>query len=181
MKCVGWTENTKNMAYVSHFQIYLQGSDYDIDKAYIMGQSYDSNGVYIQWSPLFDYTSSTTLALSKQLPIPNAVKLVKSDAGIDVSEELNILLNSLDDTLEPLTYEARVESLKAYISILKKINKADGQINYSVEESDKLVKIFNKISSHIYYRIPENVAEASYKNVASANIYAVSHDVRNRD
>jgi hypothetical protein len=37
MKCVGWTENTKNMAYVSHFQIYLQGSDYDIDKAYIMG------------------------------------------------------------------------------------------------------------------------------------------------
>lgn len=28
MKCVGWTENTKNMAYVSHFQIYLQGSDY---------------------------------------------------------------------------------------------------------------------------------------------------------
>ena len=23
MKCVGWTENTKNMAYVSHFQIYL--------------------------------------------------------------------------------------------------------------------------------------------------------------
>lgn len=28
MKCVGWTENTKNMTYVSHFQIYLQGSDY---------------------------------------------------------------------------------------------------------------------------------------------------------
>lgn len=56
MKCVGWTENTKNMAYVSHFQIYLQGSDYDIDKAYIMGQSYDGNGNYIQWSPLFDFT-----------------------------------------------------------------------------------------------------------------------------
>lgn len=181
MKCVGWTENTKNMAYVSHFQIYLQGSDYDIDKAYIMGQSYDGNGVYIQWSPLFDYTSQETLTLSKQLPIPNAVKLVKIDGGIDVSEELTILLNNLDDTLEPVSDEARVESLKAYINILKKINKANGQINYSIEESDKLLKIFNKINSHIYYKIPENVAEASYKNVASANIYAVSHDIRNRD
>lgn len=28
MKLVGWTKNSKNMAYVSHFQTYLQGSDY---------------------------------------------------------------------------------------------------------------------------------------------------------
>ena len=181
MKCVGWTENTKNMAYVSHFQIYLQGSDYDIDKAYIMGQSYDGNGIYIQWSPLFDYTSQATLSLSKQLPIPDPVKLIKIDNGIDVSEELSILINTLDDTLEPTSYENRIKSLKAYISILKKINKANGNINYSIQDSDKLIKIFNKINSHIYYKIPENVAEASYKNVASANIYAVSHDIRNRD
>lgn len=32
MKCVAWTENSKNMAYVSHFQTYLQGSDYDMQK-----------------------------------------------------------------------------------------------------------------------------------------------------
>ena len=44
-----------------------------------------------------------------------------------------------------------------------------------------IYKVTNKINSHIYYKIPENVAEASYKNVASANIYAVSHDIRNRD
>ena len=37
------------------------------------------------------------------------------------------------------------------------------------------------LKQHIYYVIPENVAEAAYKNVASANIYAVSHDIRNRD
>jgi len=49
------------MAYVSHFQTYLQGSDYDIDKAYIMGQSYDEQATYIGWSNLFDYTSVKTL------------------------------------------------------------------------------------------------------------------------
>ena len=61
MKLIAWTKNSKNMAYVSHFQTYLQGSDYDIDKAYIMGQSYNNSANYIGWSTLFDYTSYETL------------------------------------------------------------------------------------------------------------------------
>ena len=181
MKCVGWTENTKNMAYVSHFQIYLQGSDYDIDKAYIMGQSYDGNGNYIQWSPLFDFTSVDTLTISKQLPTPEKVVLTKSDDGIDITPELETILNSSDAKLVPLNDEARIERLRALISVIKKINKANGLINYRISESPKLNKVFELLNQHIHYVIPENVAEAAYKNVASANIYAVSHDVRNRD
>ena len=181
MKCVGWTENTKNMAYVSHFQIYLQGSDYDIDKAYIMGQSYDGNSNYIQWSPLFDFTSVETLSISKQLPTPEKVILRKSEEGIDVTTELEIILNSSDAKLEPINYEARIERLKVLINIIKKINKSKGLINYHISESPKLNKVFELLNQHIHYVIPENVAEAAYKNVASANIYTVSHDVRNRD
>lgn len=181
MKCVGWTENTKNMAYVSHFQIYLQGSDYDIDKAYIMGQSYDGNGQYIQWSPLFDFTDLTTLALSKQLPTPRKMELIKTEDGVDVTAELTSLLNNTDDKLKPLSYNKRIENLKTIIKLLQKINQNNGQIQYRTPESDKLKALFNLINSHIYYNIPENVAESAYKNVASSNIYAVSHDIRNRD
>ena len=181
MKCVGWTENTKNMAYVSHFQIYLQGSDYDIDKAYIMGQSYDGNGQYIQWSPLFDFTDVKTLELSKQLPVPENLTLTKTDTGINVNKELKTLIERLDDNLVPLSYQDRLNTLKAKIDILKKINTSDGAIYYTIEESPKLKKVFDMLYSHIKYTIPEIVAESAYKNVASANIYAVSHDVRNRD
>jgi hypothetical protein len=181
MKCVGWTENTKNMAYVSHFQIYLQGSDYDIDKAYIMGQSYDGNGNYIQWSPLFDFTSVETLAISKQLPTPEKVTLRKSEDGIDVTAELEVILKNSDNNLQPTSYEARVENLKAFVALIKKINKANGAITYRVPDSPKMDKVIDILNQHIHYVIPENVAEAAYKNVASANIYAVSHDVRNRD
>lgn len=181
MKCVGWTENTKNMAYVSHFQIYLQGSDYDIDKAYIMGQSYDSNGVYIQWSPLFDYTDAQTLYLSKQLPTPENFNLELSEEGVDITNELVTLLQNTDSNLEPLSYDARLVNLKTYASLLKKINKYRGKIKYNIPENPKIDKIINLLYKHIKYEIPENVAEAAYKNVASANIYAVSHDVRNRD
>lgn len=153
----------------------------DIDKAYIMGQSYDGNGNYIQWSPLFDFTSVDTLTISKQLPTPEKVVLTKSDNGIDITTELEIILNSSDAKLEPINYEARIERLKALVSVIKKINKSKGLINYRISESSKLDKVFESLNQHIHYVIPENVAEAAYKNVASANIYAVSHDVRNRD
>lgn len=181
MRCIGWTENTKNMAYVSHFQIYLQGSDYDIDKAYIMGQSYDGNGQYIQWSPLFDFTDAKTLELSKQLPIPEYLELRQSETGVNINNELRILLEKTNNNLEPLTYQDRLDTLKAKIDILKKINANKGNIYYTFEESPKLKKVFDMLYSHIKYTIPEIVAESAYKNVASANIYAVSHDVRNRD
>lgn len=181
MKCVGWTENTKNMAYVSHFQIYLQGSDYDIDKAYIMGQSYDNNGNYIQWSPLFDYTDDTTLALSKQLPVPENLTLMETEDGVDLTYELTSILKNVDNNLQPLSYNQRIENLKLYTQVLRKINKANGKIKYLIPESPKFIKLKNLLYKHIKYEIPENVAEAAYKNVASANIYAVSHDIRNRD
>jgi hypothetical protein len=57
MRQVGYTAEGSNLAYVSHWQTWLQGSDYDIDKAYIMGLAFDDNGQYIGWSSLFDYNS----------------------------------------------------------------------------------------------------------------------------
>lgn len=181
MKCVGWTENTKNMAYVSHFQIYLQGSDYDIDKAYIMGQSYDSSGIYISWSPLFDYTSSETLLLSKQLPTPEGIYIQETETGVDITDDLNTIISNTDDSLQPLSYKSRIEVIKAYTRLLKVINTSAGQVKYFIEKSPKIEKIIYELNRHNAYKIPENLAESAYKNVASANIYAVSQDIRNRD
>lgn len=182
MKCIGWTENTKNIAYVSHFQTYLQGSDYDIDKAYIMGQSYDENGIYIGWSPLFDYTNIQTLTLSKQLPIPQNFHLEEDDIkGVDITDELNIILNNTDDSINPMSNENRLTVLDSYIKILKKLEENLGSYKHNLEENDKIKKIIGIIYKHNKYQVPENIAEASYKNVASSNIYNVSHDIRNRD
>lgn len=45
MKTVGYMHEGENSIYVSHWQIWLQGSDFDIDKAYVM--KYDvKNGVF---------------------------------------------------------------------------------------------------------------------------------------
>lgn len=46
MKNVGYFNTTGNDAYVSVWQIFLQGSDFDIDKAYIMGYGFNKSGLY---------------------------------------------------------------------------------------------------------------------------------------
>jgi len=74
MKVVGFTESTENRAYVSHFQAYLQGSDYDIDKVYLMGSEFTEDGKYIGWSPLFNYFSIKTLEKSQEFPMPNSIQ-----------------------------------------------------------------------------------------------------------
>ena len=66
----------------------------DIDKAYIMGQSYDENAAYIGWSPLFNYNSVETLQASKTLPIPKHIVVYKGD--YDISSDINILANLTD-------------------------------------------------------------------------------------
>jgi hypothetical protein len=89
MKCIGWTNDDNNTAYVSHIQTFLQGSDYDIDKAYIMGQSF-KDSIYVGWSSLFDYSSEATLMASKKLPLP------RNNINIKVS---NISTFNIDNEL----------------------------------------------------------------------------------
>lgn len=182
MKNIAWTENSKNISYVSHFQTYLQGSDYDIDKAYIMGQSYDENAAYIGWSPLFNYNSVETLQASKTLPIPKRIVAYKGD--YDISSEINTLINLTENQdINKVLQNVRELGNAAFIRKLAKIIRIAEQhngINYS-GDAKVLNTLIETINKHENYLISDNVAESAFKNVASANIYQVSHDIRNRD
>jgi hypothetical protein len=73
MKLVGYIPISGNECMVSHWQTFLQGSDYDIDKAYLMGFEFDNNGKFLGWSPLFNYESLKTLEMSLTLPTPSGI------------------------------------------------------------------------------------------------------------
>lgn len=182
MKNIAWTENSKNISYVSHFQTYLQGSDYDIDKAYIMGQSYDENATYIGWSPLFNYNSVETLQASKTLPIPKYIVVYKGD--YDISSEINTLINlaenqDVNEVLQNVHKLGNAAFIKQLSKIIRIAEQHNG-INYS-GDTKVLNTLIETINKHENYLISDNVAESAFKNVASANIYQVSHDIRNRD
>ncbi|MDA3856262.1 MAG: hypothetical protein PF569_08445 [Candidatus Woesearchaeota archaeon] len=46
MRTVAYKNTDSNDVYVSVWQIFYQGSDFDIDKAYIMGYGIDHSGQY---------------------------------------------------------------------------------------------------------------------------------------
>ena len=182
MKNIAWTENSKNISYVSHFQTYLQGSDYDIDKAYIMGQSYDENAAYIGWSPLFNYNSVETLKASKTLPIPKHIVAYKGD--YDISSEINTLINltenqDINEVLQNVHKLGNAAFIRQLAKIIRIVEQHNG-INYS-GDAKVLNTLIETINKHENYLISDNIAESAFKNVASANIYQVSHDIRNRD
>jgi hypothetical protein len=69
MNTVGYLAGDANNIYVSHWQLWLQGSDFDIDKIYMMMYDFN-NGIFTGWSPYFDMTNEKSIENSFKLPLP---------------------------------------------------------------------------------------------------------------
>ena len=69
-RVVGFDSSGLNTAMVSTFQLFLQGSDLDIDAVTLLGYDFDDHGKLIGWSPYFSLESKEMLKASKQLPLP---------------------------------------------------------------------------------------------------------------
>lgn len=149
MKAVAFNDSDKNVVHVSHWQTWLQGSDYDIDKAYIMGYDFDTSGHYVGWSPYFNFNSIESLKASEMLPTPNGKLYAYGSGGVDITNYLNQLnrenfynpesvpviaemLNAIDDA-RILTYSGEVDTDNANF-ILNRIN---NHTMYMTEEFDE--------------------------------------------
>ena len=69
-KVIAFDNSGLNTAMVSTFQLFLQGSDLDIDAVTLLGYEFDKNGKFVGWSPYFDSSSTEFLKASKKLPMP---------------------------------------------------------------------------------------------------------------
>lgn len=96
MKCVAFDHTDRNVAYVSRWQLWLQGSDFDIDKVNIISH-HVQNGRIRTWSPFQNYSSSQKLVeLGNQLPLPTNEELIIEN-GIITSETIDLLSTITDD------------------------------------------------------------------------------------
>lgn len=99
-RTVAFFPSQYNIMLVSKYITYWQGSDFDIDTGNNLGVALDKNGVYVKWSPLFDYKY---LDLSSRLnwPNPNTQYNENGNCGAatftDITDTLhNILADSSD-------------------------------------------------------------------------------------
>jgi hypothetical protein len=69
-KTVAFIDEDVNNVYVSPFQLFLQGSDLDIDAVTLIGYAFDMHGKFIGWSPYFQLTSTDLFEACKKIPLP---------------------------------------------------------------------------------------------------------------
>ena len=100
LKVVAFTPEETNIVYIPSEIILYQGSDFDIDKLYMMGASINAQGIYDSWSPFFNYSSTELLKLSHKLPIPTKKKIKQSFDGLNIDKWLNDI--EIEDLLNPL-------------------------------------------------------------------------------
>ena len=75
MRVVAFDNPNINTAYVSTYQILLQGSDYDIDAVSLAAFDVDSNGILQLWSPYSNLQDPQLREASEELPIPTGKKV----------------------------------------------------------------------------------------------------------
>lgn len=136
-----------------------------------MGQSYDSNATYIGWSSYFNYETLATLQASKT--IPSGQNLTITDDG---DNNVTALVDSID--FDNLTTTTDVSMIKRFAQLVKEAHK-NPNLYYAGTNQANFEKAVNALNKHEHYQAFSK--EAMYKNLASANIFAVSHDIRNRD
>lgn len=84
MKVVAFTDSEIADVYVTKYNTWLEGSDYDIDKLYIMGYAIDDNGHFQTLSNLQNDFSIDDI---QKLPKPNGVRYHEGEDGTFITLE----------------------------------------------------------------------------------------------
>lgn len=190
MKVVAFSESEKNIAYVSHWQIWLQGSDFDIDKVYLMGSEFSDNGKYIGWSPYFNLYSDEVRKASELLPMPSGKEYQvyypdeKPVDAFDITQLVKNVNLAADDKLGTNT--------KRFVVALADLLKGIRDSGYtklwldpkSVTESSwaNLDTVESRINKHSLYlskiKSPDRII-SMMKNSVSSKIYRIINDPAN--
>lgn len=187
MRAVAFTRGNVTHTYVSHFQTWLQGSDYDIDKAYMMGMSFNGSGKYVGWSNIFDYSSLESIQASQYLPMANGTNFVRdTEGGTNIDNYIRRInkakydenVAKREDNLKNYN-KARADRIRAYADLITYLN--DNNIS-NINWSDNLIleeNILENLRLHEKTKIPKTLQEMAYKNFISSHIQNTVQNLTN--
>ncbi len=173
MKQTQFIQSDKNVVYVSPIQLFLQGSDFDIDKAYCLSFDFGKNGIYEKWSPLFKYNSYDNLLLSEQLPFPNGKIYEIADEGIDITPYI--------DVMERLGADSPTSDV-AFPILVELLNMLDNESNVTISSSgnkELTQKVLSAINKHNNYINKSKSLSNAFKNALSSDIQRIISSVKN--
>ena len=184
MEVVAFNNSDTSNAYVATSQIYLQGSDFDIDAVSLETYSFDSNGRFYDWSPYFNLSSYENLQKSLTIPFPTfqevslndnidegVIKYFINNGFIKIDENTKIVKFNIRDTNNLIKF-LNIKELPASISIFQ-----DNVLNQLVIE-----RIQDFIDRHNMYFANKSAKhiEGASANYAMYNSYKIAADPANQ-
>lgn len=184
MKIVAYENSDINSAYVNYWQIWLQGSDFDIDKVSLLSYAFDKNGKYIGWSPYFNLNSINTLKSSENLPFPTGVELrvepTNDPALLSLYNEIEssgLIKANGEEIIFGLNYDEYNENgtLEFFGDILRGVKSGVLYVPSIDNNTDAIKKVIDRHNLYTTKGNPERGVEM-LKNFISTHMYNISID-----
>ena len=179
MKTIAVTKTKQNAVYVPKSQTYLEGSDYDIDKLYILAHSVNANGLVQIGSPLqktygLDFASKLKRAEGKQITVTDN----PANAAYEVSADF--IANFNHGTI------SKNEILNVYNDILR----ANGSIYFDRDMTNYMIskyqvertirRILREVQNH-ENAVLTSTSDPNYlKNRVTSAIYDITTKLQNQ-
>lgn len=171
-----------------------------------MGLCFDTNGKYIGWSNLFDYSTIETLNASEYLPMPQKIRhqvindVVASrqnltnqlvQATTEKKEKIENRLKQLDNIfdLDPwiqkiIDEQSQAKKIRLYSDLISEVNKnayydGDGKVVNVSYTNPNGNEILNNLNKHEFTQIPISLSQDVSKNFISSHIQNTVQDLVN--
>jgi len=191
MKVAFFLDTEGNTAMVTPYNLWLTGGDFDIDKVFCVGYSFDSNGKLISWHPEFNYDTPESLKASLHLPIPDSkertyVEQVGRNTAVLSQNEVQLVIDyyaTKKDKMRPT-----IEAFTAFVNLMNKIYRADSfTISNTTMDDSSLIDAFSvllngdgkKQLGYFFEQSNDKHPVEATLNVIAANMYNAIADPRN--
>lgn len=172
MKVEGFVNTGVNDCYVSDMQIWLQGSDFDVDKVTLMGNAFSSTGQFITWSRFMNTQSERALRITSKLKFPTKRNVEISDGDTDLSKYSILFDENNKLNLEFSDTEEYYQKLELLVEMINRFNKS-----ISAPESQLRSNIENVVNMHNNTYMYDETA--SLMNLIQSRGISISSDVTN--
>ena len=184
MKVVAFNNSDTSNAYVATSQIYLQGSDFDIDAVSLETFAFDDNGRFYDWSPYFNQDSIEQLSNSLKIPFPTFQEVTQSDDVQDdiIKEFINNGFIKVNESKETVKFNiSDIDNLIKFLKITKLPTKVQIFRNDTLNEKllDEVISFINEHNMY-FERRPIKHIEGASSNYAMYNSYKIAADPANQ-
>lgn len=187
LEVVAFSDTDTNSIYVPKMITYLEGSDFDIDKQYVLGFSISDNGKLQTMSNLQN-EDGVTIDMVNELPKPNGIKY-------EESEDANIVINLQE--LQQVTQALRTDlisnigGIQRSLDPLKRIlNSPETTIKFQpfVSNDIAIINNYNKakrkflrmLNKHSLTKLNGFMTEQALKNQVVQRALDITLDPRNQ-